>query len=219
MRYCWECCWAGIWDWKNLRRAIVRSAPVSATTPVASAPVENLLNAPKEQKNEEKEEEQKKVIAAPPVAAVRSGVDTIPPGSLRVYENGKEVFRQSPARNEVEDRPAESALTVQGSGMQRAASVAPEPIPEPSPAAVVLQRVEPDYPESARQLQLQGPVVLDVRIGQDGGVQQMTLVSGQPLLVQAAKDAVKQWRFKPPVVDGRPATTQTRITLNFRLPQ
>ena len=196
-----------------------RTAPVSATTPVASAPVENSLRAPNEQKNEEKEEEQKKVIAAPPVAPVRGGGDTIPPGSLSVYENGKEVFRQSPAQSEIEGRQAKSSPLVPGSGMQRAASVAPEPNPESSPAAVVLQRVEPEYPESARQLQLQGPVVLDVRIGQDGGVQQMSLVSGQPLLVQAAEDAVKQWHFKPPVVDGHPATTQTRITLNFRLPQ
>ena len=197
------------------------AAPVSAMNPVASAPVESSPRAPDEQKNEQKKEEQKaEVTPAPPIAPVRAGGDAIPPGSLRVYENGKEVFRQSPAQSEIEGRQAKSPPPVQGSGMQRASSVTPESIPEVSAAAVVLQRVEPEYPESARQLQLQGSVVLDVHcIGPDGGVQQMTLVSGQPLLVQAAEDAVKQWRFKPPVINGRPATVQTKITLNFRLPQ
>jgi protein TonB len=61
--------------------------------------------------------------------------------------------------------------------------------------------------------------VLDVHIGQDGSVQEVTLLSGPALLAQAATQAVKQWRFKPRRVSGRPAEMQTRITLNFRLPQ
>jgi TonB family protein len=122
------------------------------------------------------------------------------------------VFRQSA---ESGDGPTAAK---QGSGMQRAASIVPE---RTSDAAenMVLHRVEPEYPENARQSKIQGPVVLDVQIGPNGGVQQMTVISGQPLLAQAAKDAVQHWRFKPRVVDGRPAMMQTRITLNFRLPQ
>jgi len=60
-------------------------------------------------------------------------------------------------------------------------------------------------------------VVLDIHIGQDGTVQDAKLVSGEPLLVDAAMAAVKQWRFQPQLVDGTPAEMQTRITLNFRL--
>lgn len=135
----------------------------------------------------------------------------IAPGSLRVFDNGKEVFRQS-ASGDAPARPK------QGSGMQRAASIVPERVSSAGDNSV-LHRVEPEYPESARQAKIQGPVVLDVQIGPNGGVQQMNLISGQPLLAQAARDAVQQWRFRPRVVDGRAVTMQTRITLNFRLPQ
>lgn len=186
--------------------ARVRPAPISTENSVAAVPVASPPSAEKE-------------VSSPiPAAPVRASSDAIPPGSLRVYENGREVFRQSPAQSGTAQSQVESSPE-QGSGMQRAASVAPEKLAEPPISAVVLHRVEPEYPENARQMQLQGPVVLDVRIGEDGGVQEMTLVSGQPLLVQAAKDAVKQWRFKPRIVNGLPTTMQTRITLSFLLPQ
>jgi protein TonB len=92
---------------------------------------------------------------------------------------------------------------------------------ELSPAAAedsLVHRVEPDYPEEARKQQIQGAVVLDVHINQDGAVQELKLVSGHALLAQAAMDAVKQWRFKPHTVNNHPVEMQTRITLNFRLP-
>jgi periplasmic protein TonB len=61
--------------------------------------------------------------------------------------------------------------------------------------------------------------VLEVRIGRDGAVQNVKLVSGQPSLANAATAAVKQWRFRPQMVQGQPVEMQTRITLNFRLPR
>jgi protein TonB len=130
-----------------------------------------------------------------------------------VFDNGKEVFRQSATSGD-----ASAAVPKQGIGMQRAASIVPEKVSDAADK-IVLHRVEPDYPESARQARIQGPVILDVQIGPNGGVQQTTLVSGQPLLAQAARDAVQQWQFRPRVMDGHPVTMQTRITLNFRLPQ
>jgi len=106
--------------------------------------------------------------------------------------------------------------------VQRASAVEPADVLE-VPAEVaegsLLHRVEPDYPEEARQQRIQGALVLEVHIAQDGSVREVTVVSGPPLLAQAATDAVKQWRFKPRLVSGRPAEMQTRITLNFRLPQ
>jgi TonB family protein len=83
----------------------------------------------------------------------------------------------------------------------------------------LLYRVEPEYPENARRQQMQGSVVLDVRMGRDGAVQAVNLVSGQDLLAEAAIAAVKQWRFKPRMVKGQPAEMQTKVILNFRLPQ
>jgi protein TonB len=52
----------------------------------------------------------------------------------------------------------------------------------------------------------------------DGSVQDVQVVRGEPLLAQAASDAVKQWRFRPREVNGRPAEMQTRVTLNFKIP-
>jgi protein TonB len=61
--------------------------------------------------------------------------------------------------------------------------------------------------------------VLEVHIARDGAVQQVQVLSGPPQLAHASTDAVKQWRFRPRRVNGRSAEMQTRITLNFRLPQ
>lgn len=82
----------------------------------------------------------------------------------------------------------------------------------------LLYRVEPDYPEEARRQGAQGPVVLDLHIGKEGLVQGVDLVSGQPLLVQAATAAVKQWRFRTRYVNGNEVEMQARITLHFALP-
>ncbi len=82
----------------------------------------------------------------------------------------------------------------------------------------LLYRVEPDYPEEARRQGVQGPVVLDLHIGKDGLVQGADLVSGHPLLAQAATAAVKQWRFRTRYVNGNEVEMQARITLHFALP-
>ena len=60
--------------------------------------------------------------------------------------------------------------------------------------------------------------MLEVRIAGDGAIQDVKLVSGPPLLANAAIAAVKQWRFKPRLQKGRPVEMQTRVTLNFRMP-
>jgi TonB family protein len=83
----------------------------------------------------------------------------------------------------------------------------------------LVERVEPDYPDQARALGVQGTVVLEVHISPDGKVQDALVVQGSPLLTQASIAAVKQWRFKPHLVKGRPTAMQTNVTLNFRLPQ
>jgi protein TonB len=82
----------------------------------------------------------------------------------------------------------------------------------------LLHRVEPDYPEEARQQRIEGLVVLDVRTREDGTIEEVKLVSGQPTLADAAMAAVKQWRFRPRMVKGQPVEMQTQVTLNFRLP-
>ncbi len=170
---------------------------------------------------------EKKNASAPVSAPAASAKDSPPPpaGSLLVYENGKEVFRMPSA---VGGESAKSAHTKETAArkatpgdVQRASAVEPEKIVELPPETAegsLLQRVEPEYPEEARQQRIQGAVVLDVRIGRDGAIQDVKLVSGQPLLANAAIAAVKQWRFKPRTQKGQPVEMQTRVTLNFRMP-
>lgn len=155
---------------------------------------------------------------APGSDTSRSGDAAIPAGSLRVYENGKEVFRMQPAGKA---RARSEKATSAGDGMQPASSLQPAEIVDLPPEKAqgnLLRRVEPEYPEEARQQGIQGPVVLDVRIGRDGVIQEVKLVSGQSLLAEAAMAAVKQWRFKPHTRQGRAVEMQTKVTLNFRLP-
>jgi protein TonB len=82
----------------------------------------------------------------------------------------------------------------------------------------LLHRVEPVYPEEARQQGIQGSVVLDLHIGKDGAVQRVDLISGPALLAEASTAAVKQWQFKPHSVGGNQVEMQTRTTLSFTLP-
>ena len=84
--------------------------------------------------------------------------------------------------------------------------------------SVLASRVEPEYPEEARRQKIQGAVVLAIRIGTDGSVEDLQFVSGPPQLAEAAVNAVKHWRYKPQTVNGHPAQIQTRVTLDFRLP-
>jgi TonB family protein len=154
---------------------------------------------------------EKKNASALEAGAVRSRESVPPEGGLLVYENGKEVFRMPPAAQGDPARGNES-------GVERAAEVEPAGTAADIAEGSVLHRVEPEYPEAARQQQMQGPVVLDVRIGRDGSVQDVNVVSGQRVLADAAIAAVKQWRFKPRVLKGQPVEMQTRVTLNFKMP-
>jgi len=77
--------------------------------------------------------------------------------------------------------------------------------------------VEPVYPPVAQRENVQGSVVLQARIGEDGTVQGLQVVSGPSILTSAALEAVKQWHFKPRLEAGKAVPTETRITVNFTI--
>ncbi len=83
--------------------------------------------------------------------------------------------------------------------------------------ANLIHDVTPQYPTEAGRARLEGAVVLMAVIGKDGSVQDVRVESGLPILAQAAIDAVKQWRYKPYLVDGEPVEVDSRITINFTL--
>jgi protein TonB len=83
-------------------------------------------------------------------------------------------------------------------------------------AAQLVYRKDPEYPTAARQLGAHGTVVLEATIGRDGKVVAVKVVSGHPLLVQSAKAAVMQWRYRPTLLDGQPVENTTQISLDFK---
>ena len=82
---------------------------------------------------------------------------------------------------------------------------------------LLTHKVEPQYPPLAKQAHIQGAVVLHAVIGKDGHVQGLQVVSGHPMLSAAAINAVKQWQYKPYMLNGEPVEIDTTITVNFTL--
>jgi protein TonB len=82
---------------------------------------------------------------------------------------------------------------------------------------LLLRKVDPQYPSLARQARIQGTVVLQAVIGKDGSVQNLRVISGHPMLIQSAVDAVKQWLYKPYYLNGEPIEVETQINVNFIL--
>jgi len=97
--------------------------------------------------------------------------------------------------------PATGRLTVSGDQQQ----------------AKLVSRVTPTYPPLAKQARIQGVVRLSAVIGKTGSIQDLKVVSGHPLLVQAALDAVKQWVYQPTLLNGQPVEVITTIDVNFTL--
>lgn len=189
------------------KKTVVHATPPpTVKAPESANPPANPVAPPEKQEVAE--------AAPPPPAPARSVAKEAPAGSLRIFENGKEIFNMPPAQNGASQNTAES--------VERASAAEPDnsiaPL-SPVAAGTLLYRVEPEYPEDARRQGIEGAVVLDVHIGGDGAVQNAQLVSGPAQLAQTSIGAVKQWRFQPRRVNGRAATMQTRVTLNFKLPQ
>jgi protein TonB len=82
---------------------------------------------------------------------------------------------------------------------------------------LLIQRTEPMYPTLARAARVQGDVILSAVIDTNGQIQNLQLVSGHPMLVPAAIAAVKQWRYKPYLLNGQPVEVETTITVIFTL--
>jgi TonB family protein len=127
--------------------------------------------------------------ASPKRAAVHP-----PAGGLIVTQNGKVIYRAAPS---------------------------PNPIASPATAAApnrILHRVDPKYPELAKSQHIQGAVELEAQVLGDGTVGNVAVLRGDPLLAEAAANAVKQWKYQPYSVNGRQVERQERITVKFSLP-
>jgi protein TonB len=82
---------------------------------------------------------------------------------------------------------------------------------------LLIKKVTPNYPQLAKQARIQGSVVLQAEISKEGTIQNLQLISGHPMLAPAAIEAVKQWRYKPYLLNGEPVAVETQVVVNFSL--
>lgn len=160
---------------------------------------------------------EEKPLSPPPAASKHE--PAVPPnphaGELVISQNGKVIYRQPGSQPESATNPPPAVPNSPSTqtGVSNAVRISSETANQ-----FLVQRVEPEYPESARDQRIQGPVTLEAVVGKDGSVKTLKTVSGDPQLAAAARHAVSQWRFKPLLRDGKPVEFQTQVTVNFRLP-
>src|SRR5271165_662434 len=98
-----------------------------------------------------------------------------------------------------------------------AAAVGPVQVAPDVASALVVQKAPIKYPDAARKAGIQGIVELRVVISSSGEVKEVAVVSGDSALAQAAVDAVRQWKYKPYLVEGSPVEMETQVSANFQL--
>jgi TonB family protein len=119
------------------------------------------------------------------------------------------------------DPPSENAplpTTIAKRPVSLLGQLEPVALSEDLARELLLDKVQPNYPEQALKAGLQGVVVLQAWIGRDGSVQDLKLVNGSLLLGRAAVSAVKQWRYKPYLRNGVAVEAETYVTVDFKLP-
>jgi protein TonB len=82
---------------------------------------------------------------------------------------------------------------------------------------LLIRKIQPPYPPLARQARIQGQVVLQAEISKAGDIENLRLISGHPMLAPAAIEAVKQWKYRPYILNGEPVEVETQITVIFSL--
>ena len=115
-----------------------------------------------------------------------------------------------------------SVINLIGEGVQPFVPKPPAPVARPPRVSAMMEgylvhRVEPVYPPLARAARVQGVVELQAVISKQGTIEKLQVLSGHPMLVKAAVDAVQQWRYRPYILNGEPVEVETHITVNFSL--
>ena len=159
-------------------------------------------------------------------------------GGLAIYDKGKLIYGTplpDPNRPEVASPKSEAVNPTSAAPKAAKPPVLAKSLPADAPPdlmdgnfvrlkpeladTLLADRVEPDYPDAARRSHIQGSVTLETLIGANGKVQEVTPVSGNPQLADAAVNAIRQWRYKPFTVDGKKVPIRTQVTVQFMLPQ
>jgi TonB family protein len=157
-----------------------------------------------------------KTVAQPPLAA--SAQRTALPDLQVEVVSGNRHISVPPKSNAVHlDLGAEASPPIAKPPASSVISAADRVQLSPQTAQTVTKSVPPDYPLLARQMKVQGAVNLTALISREGTIQELQILSGPTILAAAAREAVRQWRFKPYLQNGEPIETQARITVNFTI--
>jgi protein TonB len=147
-----------------------------------------------------------------PAANPTSSNEPAAPKSAAIQPAKQDATAAHPAN------PALVAASLPATSAAKAPSSELLEVPEDFADDQIVHRVHATYPKQARARKLHGTVVLEAIVNKKGAVDSLQLVSGDPLLAQAAADAVKQWRYKPYLHNNEPTEFQTRITIDFKTP-
>ena len=101
------------------------------------------------------------------------------------------------------------------SAILAAAEMPPKKITQSEALNAAVAKVQPEFPALARQLKISGAVELDVLIGENGSVESVTPISGNPVLTRPAADAMRKWKFKPFLHEGNPVKAEAPIKISF----
>jgi TonB family protein len=193
------------------------SQPRSTSKPAPTAPT-----APTASIAKTKKEVAAKIPAEPAVAgaAVIAATRTqLPPMAFEVVA-GDTHRNVQPGNNSVKvEMPPNSGSRLAGSTTFNwsPAVMAAERTRIASDEPEGVQAVEASYPSLAREMKVQGSVLLQAFVGPDGGIRDLRVLSGPSILVSAALEAARQWRFKPYLQNGQPIETQAKIIVNFSM--
>ncbi len=151
-----------------------------------------------------------------PVLMVQNGSSTRPKAEPEEQEPV-----QAPAATSIATDTSSKALSGLVNTTEINATKAPQEtlrISQGVSQGLILKRVQPVYPEQARQMRVEGKVELQANISKSGSITGVKQLTGDPLLGRAATDAVRQWKYKPYFLNGEPIEIQTQITVIFKLP-
>jgi len=155
----------------------------------------------------------------PPIVVTDRAV--LPPLEVEVVA-GNQRHDLDASGNSVNIRMQDGIAPISASGEAPPVATEPEHTEQrvqlsPGTAQLVDNSVQPTYPLLAKQMKVQGAVILEALINKAGTIENIQVLSGPAILSAAAREAVRQWRFKPYFKAGRPVDSQARVTVNFTI--
>jgi len=200
----------------EVQETAVRSKSKSSTSASIAAPTASPATPARERKPAKSPAPA--AAEAPFSASAERAV--LPPLQVEVVAGNRHI--KVPAKSNAIHLDVDSGATSASSSAPASAANAPANAGNrvqlsPQTEQSVSVSVPPDYPLLARQMKVQGAVSLQALISRDGTIQELQILSGPTILAAAAREAVKQWHFKPYLQNGQPVETQARITVNFTI--